>query len=93
MSKLQICERKRNTMGKEMNEQERLQRVIDILADNADGMCYAVNKDKTKFETDMDEVFVVAKEISQLFENKIENLQEEINELENEMIQKELETL
>lgn len=77
-----------------MNEQERLQRIINILADNAHGMCAIDgNSGNIILVVDMDEVQMVAREICNVFENKIENLQEEINELENEMIQRELETL
>ena len=94
MSKLWICERKRITIGKEMNKQECLQQVIDILADNAHEMC-AVERDSNDIilDVNMDGVQMVAREICNVFENKIENLREEINELENEMIQRELESL
>ena len=77
-----------------MNEQERLQRIINILADNAHEMCAVEGaSNDIILDANMDGVQMVAREICNVFENKIKNLQEEINELENEIIQKELEAL
>ena len=78
-----------------MNEQERLQRVIDILADNVHEMCAidGDNRNNVILDANMDGVQMVAREICNVFENKIKNAQEEIMELQNEMFQKELETL
>lgn len=77
-----------------MTEQERLQRIINILADNVHEMC-AVEGDSNDIilDANMDGVQTVAREICNVFENRIKNVQEEINELESEMSQKELETL
>ena len=68
MSKLWICERKRITIGKEMNEYECLQQVIDILADNAHEMC-AVEGDSNDIilDANMDGVQTIAKEICNVF--------------------------
>lgn len=51
-----------------MNEQERLQRIIDILVDNAHEMCYVENgSENTIIDADMDEVQTVAREICNVF--------------------------
>lgn len=81
-------------MNEQERLQERLQQIVNILADNAHEMC-AVEGDTNDIilDVNMDGVQTVAREICNVFENKIKNLREEINELENEMIQKDLETL
>lgn len=62
-----------------MNEQDYLQRIRDILADNAHEMC-AIDGDAQDiiFDVNMDGVQTVAREICNVFKPMIRSLQEQI---------------